>query len=381
MAWNITHEPGYAAALENDWSKRMKTLRFRTEHLLGLSSLPEDQVVTEFAKAAPHWADERKSLDRVEDFLFSLLRTERYSAHAGCIAAWGQEIHKKSTCFHSFFKVENLPRIVDRQENFIILNPDFNKESSFEAVNAYLAIDPMGCLEAPKLLSGSWVSGLSDERNRDAATVAIFSAFYRYGDQKDRHANQESYYRRSGRVGHTLPMLDAISESAGVPFSEILRSLPPLKKASPAVNRFYSELVAYRQGTSGANLTYALNNIHAVMVSGGLFELAMQARIFSTVAHGKTLDKRLKRDDDDIYYNWVISSEFSCLSEIKAVIVPGYLTADHLAAMHEKGYAVPYLKSLPEDDLMDLIGKGIVLPKYLSKASDRGRLLETDLGM
>ena len=242
-----------------------------------------------------------------------------------------------------------------------------------------MAIDPLGCLGQPGLLSKNWVNGLKDERNRDAATVAIFSAFYRYGDQRDRHLEERQYSQ--GRVAYVSTMIHQISESAGVDFSQLLRSLPSVSKAAPAVNRFYSELVAYRQGTPGANLPMLITNLHSIMVAGGLFELAMQAKVFSTVAHSKVMDKGYRRDADESYYNWVIGSEFSTLKEIKAILEPEKLTAEHLAEMHTKGFAAPYLKSLDEDTLMAVIGKGIVQPKYLARASDRGRLLETDLGM
>lgn len=381
MAWNITQESGYATALENEWLKRMKTLRFRTEHLDGLQKLPEEKVVSEFWKAAPHWADQRKSIERVEKFLFDLQRAEKYTAHAGCMTAWGEQVHKKPSCFHGFFKIENLPKIVDRRENTITSNPSFRPDSSFEALNAYLAIDPLGCLGQPSLLSQNWLAGLSDERNRDAATVAIFSAFYRYGDQQDRHGPYNPNRPRSGRTGYALHMLDLISESAGVPFTDIIKSLPQTKKAASAVNRYYSEVVAYRASTSGESLPYFLNNLYTVMRASGLFELALQAKLFSTAAHAKVMQNTFRGIDAATYYNWFIESEFAALSEIKAVINPEYIDADNLAGMHEKGFAVPYLKSLHEDDLMAVIGRGIVLPKYLSRASDRGKLLEVDLGM
>lgn len=379
MVWNITHDPAYATALEQEWVRRMKTLKFRTEHLAGLSRGSEENVISEFAKAAPYWADQRKSLDRVESFLFDLQRSGKFIAHAGCMQVWGEEVHKKPASFHSFFKVENLPRIIDRKNEAIKSNPAFRSDSSFEALNAYLAIDPQGCLEEPDLLSKNWVLGLSEDRNRDAATVAIFSAFYRYGDQRDRHLPEGQYSQ--GRIAYVSSMIHRISESSGKAFGEILRSFGSVPKAASPVNRFYSELVAYREGTSGANLPTLITNLHSIMVAGGLFELAMQAKVFSTPAHSKVMEKGCRRDADESYYNWVIDSEFSTLSEIKAILEPDKINAEHLAGMHEIGFAVPYLKSLDEDTLMAVIGRGVVLPKYLSRASDRGRLLETDLGM
>lgn len=379
MVWNITQDPAYAPALEKEWVNRMKSLRFRTEHLGSLNRLPEDRVVVEFAKAASFWTDQRKSIDRVEEFLFGLQRAGKFTAHAGCMEAWGMAVHEKPASFHSFFKVENMPRIVDRNPEPVKSNPTFKPDATFAALNAYLAIDPLGCLEQPDLLSKNWLQGLKDERNRDAATVAMFSAFYRYGDQRDRHLPQDAFSQ--GRVAYVPSLLDRISVSSGIPFAEILRSMPQVKKASPPVNRFYGELVDYRNGTPGANLPMAITNLHSVMVSGGIFELAMQAKVFSTFAHTKVMTKGSRRDADESYYDWVIDSEFSSISEIKAVLEPEKLNAEHLSSMHAKGFAVPYLKSLDEDTLMAVIGKGIVIPKYLSRASDRGRLLETDLGM
>ena len=378
MVWNITQDPAYAQALEIEWVKRMKTLRFRTEHLDGLTRLPEDKLISEFSKAAPYWADQRKSTERIESFLFWLQAKGKFVAHASCMQAWGEAVHKKPSSFHAFFKVENFPKAIDRTGN-IATNRVFRRSDSFEALNTYLAIDPLGCLQQPNLLSKNWVRGLTEEDKRDAAIVAIFSAFYRYGDQKDNHLPEGQYSQ--GRVAHTASLLHRISESAGIPFADILRAMAPVKKAAPTVNRFYGELVDYRMGTAGTNIPAVITNLHSIMVAGGIFELAMHAKLFSTFAHTKVMSKGSKRDADESYYNWVIDSEFTSLSEIKAIVEPEKLTAEHLASMHNKGLAAPYLKSLDEDILENVIGRGIVLPKYLSKASDRGKLLENDLGM
>lgn len=378
MVWNITKDPSYTMALEQEWEKRMKTLRFRTEHLGGLARLPDDKLISEFSRAAPYWADQRTSIKRVEAFIFELQAKGRLLAHAGCMQAWGEAVHKKPSSFHAFFKVENFPQFVDRSGN-VATNRSFRANDSFEALNTYLAIDPLGCLEQSGLLSKNWVRGLAEADKRDAAIVAILSAFYRYGDQKDNHLPQGAYSQ--GRVAHATSLLHRISESAGISFVDIVKSMAPVKKAAPAVNRFYGELVDYRMGTAGASIPTAISSLHSIMVAGGLFELAMHAKLFSTFAHSKVMSKGFKRDADESYYSWVIDSEFTALSEIKAIFEPEKLTAEHLASMHEKGLAVPYLKSLDEDTLVDVIGKGIVLPKYLSRASDRGKLLEIDLGM
>lgn len=379
MAWNITQEPGYAEEVEADWAKRMKLLKFRTQHLTSLSRLPSEEVCSEFRRAAPFWGAERKSIERVEQFLFDLQLAGKFEAHVSCMKAWGEQVHQKPSTFHAFFKVQNLPRIVDRTGDSVNSNPLFSPDDSFEAINAYLAIDPLGCLNQPDLLSKSWVNGLAEESKRDAATVAMISAFYRYGDQRDRHAPQGEF--PSGRTDKASMLLHLISESANKPFSEILRSFPAVKKASPALNRFYSELVDYRQGTSGSNYPQLISNMHAVMRSGGFFELAMQAKLFSTSAHSKVMEKGFRKDTDETYYNWVIASEFVSISEIKAILEPKYIQADHLKGLHEKGLAVPYLKSLDDDTLMEVIGRGIVVPKYLGRSRDRGKLLEADLGM
>jgi hypothetical protein len=380
MAWNITHDPEYAKALEANWEKRMASLRVRTEQLDVLSSMKgEADVVSEFSRAVPFWAKHRKSIERLEGFLFNLKASGKAEAYAGCMKAWAEEVHRMPASFHGFFKIQNMPRNRSAHATPKKSNPYFSAKDSFEALNGYLAIDPMGCLQQRGLLSKNWLKGLSTDSHRDAAVVAIFSAFYRFGDQMDFCRAPESY--EQGRVEYVNRLCSQIGESTGVDFVELLRRMEDVKKASPVVSRFYRELVDYRSGTSGASIPSTINNLYTVMRTGGLFELAMKARIFSTPAHVDSWKKGYSKESDSSYYHWFIDSEFVAISELKVAFEVDKLAVEHIHAMHAKGLAVPYLKSLSEEDLATVMERGIIEPKHLGRSRDRGRLLANDLGI
>lgn len=378
MAWNITQDPVYTAAIEAEWLKRTANLRIRSAELDDLLRGSEATAISKFSKSAGIWAQQRKSIDRVEAFLFNLHKAGKGQAHYECMKAWAEAIHQKPSSFHDYLQIANLPK---RGFSEPATNNYFSPTDSFEALNGYLAIDPMGCLQQPDLLSKNWVDGLGHEQKSDAAVIAILSAFYRYGDQMDRVASQTPGNYGKGRVAHVNSLLGKIADSAGLSFLEILEKLPETKKATPVVNKYFSTLVTYRHGTSGVDVTYAISKLYNVMVSSGLFELAMKARLFSTNAYEKALGRRDVKSEDEMYINWVIDSKFLAISELKAAVIPLALSAEHISDLHKRDLAIPYIKSLDQDTRYEMIEKRVIPPNLLTRAKDRGRMLEADLGL
>lgn len=358
------------------WEKRIGSLRGRSTELSASKFMPELEVATRFTAAAPVWAHHRKSIERVEEFLFDLQRSGRYQAHYECMKAWGSAVHSKPASFHGLVQIAHMPRILKSEST---TNDRFSANDSFETLNGYLAIDPLGCLQQPGLLSGSWAAGISTEKNADAAALAIMSAFYRYGDQIDRLKKELS----KGRVSYVNSFFDKLTESAGLGLEELLDRMPDRVKPSPIISRYYNELVDYSNGTSGATIPNVMTNLHSLMQSSGLFEVCMRVGVFSTNAHDKYLEPKRKyiTHNESDYYHWVIASKYTRVTDLLVMIVPDRLGVDHIEAMDSAGLAKPYVKALQEEDRQMLISKGLIPAKLLSKGKDRGRLLETDLGI
>lgn len=375
MVWNITQDPIYATALEEQCQKRMSNLRHRSEDLDSLSSTVESQIGPAFAKAAPIWAHHRKGIDRLEAFLFGLLKSRKLEAHRLCIAAWGQAIHAKPSSLYDLLYIKHMP-VVTKPESHCS-NPGFSPTDAFSTLNAYLAIDPVGCLEQPGLLSESWASGLSDPAQGDAAVMAVISSFYRYGDQKDRLS--EGYTQ--GRVAHGKELLAKIGESAGKSFNELIEILPETKKPSPVLAKFYRDLIECDQGTSGASFPYMFSRLFNVVAVPEFFNLAMKTRLMGTTAHDKYLGRRVTKEEDPTYYHHCIENPYVTVNQLKVVLHSESLGKDHIQAMHDKGMAIPYLNALDEESRYALIEKGLVPITMLSRPKDRGHCLENALGL
>jgi hypothetical protein len=377
MVWNITQDAIYATALEEQYQKRMSNLRHRSEDLEMLSSTVEGQIGRTFAKAAPIWAHHRKGIDRVEAFLFGLLKSRKLEAHHQCFAAWGQAIHAKPSSLYELLYIKHMP-VVTKPESHCS-NPAFSSSDSFSTLNAYLAIDPMGCLDQPGLLSTSWVTGLSDPGQADAAVMAVISSLYRYGDQKDRIS--QGYGK--GRLAYGKELLVKIGESAGKSFNELIESLPETKKSSPPLAKFYRDLIEMAEGTPGMSFTYMVTRLNNVMPAPEFFNLAMKARLFGTTAHDQYLGVRRRElmEQDATYFHHCIESPYVTAAQLKVLLNTDVLDKEHIQAMHNKGIAIAYLNSLDEESRYGLIEKGLVPITMLSRAKDRGHFLENAMGL
>jgi hypothetical protein len=376
MVWNITQDTAYATALEEQYQKRMSNLRYRSQELDTLCVSVESQIFPRFEKMAAIWADKRKSLDKVEYFLFGMLQSKKLEAHHLCMGAWGAAIHAKPSSLYDLLYIKNMPRL--RPEGHCS-NPLFKSSDSFATLNAYLAIDPMGCLQQPGLLSGTWLDGLTNAEQSDAAIMAIMSAFYRYGDQMDRAAQVES----KGRMAHAKDMLVLIGDSAGRTFKELVDLLPANKKASPVLAKYYRNLVDAKDGTPGASFPYIISRQHKLVSPDELFDLAMKVRLFSTTAHENYLVSGgfMMWDEENAYYHHCISNPYATADQLSMIINPSSVSKDHIQAMHEKGLATTYLKNLEQEDRYMLIEKGLVPITMLSRAKDKGHFLENALGL
>jgi hypothetical protein len=375
MVWNITQDAIYGTALEAQYQKRMSNLRHRSEFLDTLSMAEENQIGPAFEKAASIWAHHRKGIDRVESFLFGLLNSKKLEAHQQCMAAWGAAIHAKPSSLYGLLYIKQMPDVTRPDSH--CSNPKFNRGDAFSALNAYLAIDPMGCLEQADLLSKSWVEGLGHSGQADTAIMAIISAYYRYGDQKDRLSGGYS----QGRVAHGKVLLDKIAESAGKKFDDLIESLPDTKKPSPVLAKFYRDLVEYSPITPGASFPFMYSRVTNAVAAPGFLNLAMKVKLLGTTAHENYLDHRVTREEDSAYYHLCIENRYSTVNQLKVVLHSESLEKEHIQAMHAKGMAVPYLNALDEESRYSLIEKGRVPISMLSRTKDRGVFLENAMGL
>jgi hypothetical protein len=353
----------------------MSNLRHRSNELETLGVSVESQIAPRFERMASIWADKRKSLDLVEHFLFGLLKSKKLEAHHQCMSAWGAAIHGKPSSLYDLLYIRNMPRMSSDSHRS---NPLFKSSDSFAALNAYLAIDPMGCLQQPDLLSGTWVEGLKHAEQSDAAIMAIMSAFYRYGDQMDRAKDGQA----KGRMAHAKDMLVLIGDSAGRPFKELVALLPDNKKASPLLAKYYRNLIECLDGTPDTSFPFVISRLHRLTSPEELLDLALKSRLMATPAHDKYVNARREmNEDDEVYYHRCISHPHATVDQLSVILKSEYLSKDHILVMHERGIAEPYLKRLAQEDRYALIEKGLVPITMLSRAKDKGHFLENALGL
>jgi hypothetical protein len=382
MSWNITKDEVYAQALEAAKLSRLNNLRHRKEHLNSMIKLSDDALLSEFEMAAPIWAKHRKDLDQVATFLMMLREGKRFTAHKACLSVWAYHVAEKPcSAFH--FLNPSVHTVRHRTQPYV--NNLFNKKDPFEVINGYLALDPFGCLAQPDLLSGTWISAIEDPKNRDAAILAILSAVYRYGKTREainRYQN-ETKYSLGGEVT-VRDFIHGISLSTNCQFREILHKIPDFKKGEgKAVRAFYSAMIdkAYSFRCCEINIPYAIKDYYWAVRLPDLLNLALKANLLSTPAHGRYANPKYVRDREADYCSLLLNSPYITGEQLINVVAPQRLTPEHWESMQKRGIAVSFVNKMDDDCKNNLIAAGKIPMKLLNNHRDRGRALETSLGL
>jgi len=382
MSWNITQHPLYALEMEKLYDKRMGNLKIRTDELESLKH--QKGVVTAFQRQAPFWLHHGKALDRVESFLQELCEKGRFDEHKGCMQVWAEAIHAEPMRFFENFDFRNQSAHRERTTNF-----SFSATDSFETLNGLLALDPVRCLKVPGLLSGNWLAGAMDPENRDLAVLGIFSGFTRYTKHQEKHARHDEH--RIGVEQHGHNMFRDMARSMGDSWSEVIAMIPESPaKMSPHLQRYYSKLVGEMQFYDLPPLPLPrLFNYTDSPAPRELFTLALKTKLLGTPQHAKYLDRITSMKGPDRYsspteqnhYMRMIQNEYSDVKQIRNVIIPYSIDADHIEEMEKRGFAKEYINSLKLEEREHLIVKDAIPVRLLEKFTDKAIKFRVDLGV
>ncbi|WP_274644977.1 hypothetical protein [Pseudomonas serbica] len=382
MSWNITHDPLYHVELDCQFTERMKGLRFRREQLEILTRSTD--IESGFAKQAPIWLSEGKSLDVVEAFLQGLAEAGRNLDHHACFSTWAELVHADPMRFFENLNFANYPLDLAKTPN-----PLFSKDDSFATLNALLALDPVRCLQIPGLLSGAWKAGAMNPETRDLALIGIFSAFTRYTRYQEKHRHRDNY--EIPLETHAKNVFSQLGKVIDLNFSGFLEQLPDSpQEMTPVLHRYYGKLAGEMKNAE--HLLPPLP-IPRQMDSNGhpyaLLCLGLKAKLVSTPGHIKYLDRvRSKNEKRRFSPNWeqdvfsrVIQNDYSDLKQIRAAVRSYSLEAHHIEMLEERGLVKQYLKGLPAEEREFLIAKDVVPVRLIVKVKELGNKFGQDLGL
>lgn len=384
MSWNISHDPLFAVEVDRQLMEKLKSLRFRREQIDLLSRSVDIEVG--FAKQAPVWLSEGKSLDVVEGFFQGLAEAGHHLDHHACFGTWAKLVHAEPMRFYENLNFANYPKDLAKTPN-----PLFSKDDSFETLNALLALDPVRALHTPGfgLLSGTWKEGVMNPETRDLALIGIFSGFTRYTHYHSKHRHRDNYEISIEKYANQF--FRQISKAIDLNFSGFIEQLPDSpSEMSPELHRYYGKLAGEMK-----NAPYTLPTLPIPHLLDSrdhpydLFCLALKAKLFSTPGHIKYLDRiRYKNEPGRIataierdVFTQVIQNEYSDLKQIRTVLRPYSVDADHIEMLEERGLVNDYLKGLKAEEREYLIAKDVIPLRLIAKVTELGNKFSQDLGL
>lgn len=382
MSWNITQHPQYALEVEKLYEKRMGNLKNRTDELESLKH--QKGIVTSFQRQAPFWLYHGKSLDRVESFLQELCEKGRFDEHKACMQIWADALHAEPMRFFENFDYRNQSAKRERTTNF-----SFSATDSFELLNGLLALDPVRCLKVPGLLAGNWLAGAMDPDKRDLAVLAIFSGFTRYTHHQSKHGHHDGH--RVTAEEHGRNMFSDMARSMGESWSEVIARMPESPaKISPHLQRYYSKLVGEMPFYNLPPLPLPrLFHYTDSPAPRELFTLALKTKLLGTPQHAKYVDRiteykdagRYSSQTEQNHYMRMIQNQYSDVKQIRNVIIPYSLDADHILEMEKRGFASEYINSLKLEEREHLIREDVIPVRLLEKYTDKAIKFRVDLGV
>lgn len=380
MAWNAENDQNFALAYEAEYKKQMSNLKIRTRYLVAYS----DQAATirDFTKAAPIWASERKSLDRVESFLSELLVKKYFDAHKACLSVWAKEIQKRPASFNYFLSRKTAQTYPSSER---LVNPAFSKDDSFDVITGYLALDPVGCLSQNGLLSGSWVDLVGKPENRDYFYVSIMSAASRYVKQMTglKFITHEDGFRSEGWQSSIKELGILIENSCGLSVKDLLSKVKSYEdSSSKAVLSFYEKGILNCDGFySDRSIGYAVNSPAAIMLTKWFFDVAVKARVHTNKENIKLYQKKFSSDSDEQLFMLYSTSPDISPKVLMSIFEPKLLTKGMISEVMRLGISDKFISLIPEECRYDLIQSGVIPVEALKKGRDKGIALESSLGL
>ena len=382
MSWNISHDPLFAIELDRQLMEKLKNLRYRKDQL-DLTKQSDD-IAGGFAKQAPVWLSQGKSLETVEKFLQDLAESGKHEAHHACFSTWAKLLHAEPLRFYENLNFANYPMALEKTAN-----PVFSKHDSFETLNALLGLDPVRCLQIPGLLSATWKDAALNPETRDLALIGIFSAFTRYTRYQEKHGHRNNY--EVPIETHAKHVFSQLSKVIDLNFSGFIEQLPDSpQEMSPVLHRYYGKLAGEMKNAEHLLPTLP---IPRQMDSGSqpyaLLCLGFKARLVSTPGHIKYLDRRREQNEkrrfspqwEQDVFTRVIQNEYSDLKQIRAALRSYSLEAHHIEKLEERGLAKDYIKGLPAEEREFLIAKDVIPIRLISKTNELGNKFSQDLGL
>jgi hypothetical protein len=80
-------------------------------------------------------------------------------------------------------------------------------------------------------------------------------------------------------------------------------------------------------------------------------------------------------------FTQVIQNEYSDLKQIRSVLRPYSVDADHIEKLEERGLVKDYLKGLKAEEREYLIAKDVVPVRLIAKVTELGNKFSQDLGL
>jgi hypothetical protein len=382
-AWKVSQDERFPEIVAQGFQEYMQNLRPRSDHLSSLAWREEDVMVEEFSKVAPIWSMHEKGYYRLENFFYRLISAKKFEAHRQCLSIWSELVHAKP---ERFFKSFDIVAMTHEGEEAGVNNPLIGSGDAFALINTYLALDPAECLaEGTNLLSGTWRASLGDPALRDAAVAALMSGYARHQRLGSRMGG-----RMDGFGGQTSPdtvskvFFNRVAASAGIDFQGLLDEMAPFgEQTSPTVGRYYSHEVNYMQDTGRYDLKIpsAITRLMPIAHCEEIFSLALKARLLSTKAHEVYVSNRYKLDQDEAYYNKVITNPNTSLSQILVAVHAPFMHASNFVQLAQSIHGKAFVERMSEEVRTEHISKGRIPPSLLSRESDIANALEVDLGL
>jgi hypothetical protein len=382
MSWNISHDPLYAVEVDRQLMEKLKSLRFRREQIDLLTRSADIEVG--FAKQAPVWLSQGKSLDVVEGFFQGLAEAGRHLDHHACFSTWAKLVHADPMRLYENLNFANYPTDLAKTPN-----PLFSKDDSFETLNALLALDPVRCLQIPGLLSGTWKEAAMNPETRDLALIGMFSAFTRYTRFQEKHSHLDNY--EVSIETHARNVFIQLSKVIDLNFSGFIDQLPDSpQEMSLVLHRYYGKLAGEMKNAEHLLPPLPIpRQMDSSSHPYGLFCLGLKAKLVSTPGHIKYMDRMRNKNEKRRYspqgeqdvFTQVIQNEYSDLKQIRAVLRSYSLEAHHILMLEERGLVKEYLKGLPAEEREFLIAKDVIPVRLIAKVTELGNKFSQDLGL
>lgn len=368
MAWNITKTEEYQQRYQEEYSRKMRGVRLRTEELHRVFALDDETLVSDFSAIAPFFID-GKMFDLLDKKLNRLLLDGRFEAHKSCLSSLAEVVFSEQGKVVPF-----LTWSTRRYSKDIIFNPLINDKDSFELLTMTLMMYPEWMNQHSGILKDVWLKGISDPQHSDMMFAAFSIFAYRayrfydsapYDEKINESASLELLYSnmaKSCAKESSYDLIDMIPQPDNISSN--------IKKYVRQMNHLVSPAIAYSAVTHPTAMAWNIES----------FFLGLKYRLPELPKYAKDLDY-MGFDYYNRIYLEIARSPMSTDKTLRAAFLEDKINQENIDILVERDKMRDIIRYMPKDRQDRLLAKELDIPFVDGTKAFKLKQFSSDLGI